>query len=320
MKSRGLLLSSVVVFLCNSISVAQERFSGCGFLQNGVEAGCTIFVSDRFGQFLVRGDISPFSVGDHVYVEGSVESCITTCMQGPCLFVDSVALCTPPGTSCRQTFSITGSIVDSITGRPVDSAQVCILIDCDPRCLFEPWLCGYCDETDSLGRFQVTRTCSVMQGDYFVGTYCLNVDAFGYVFKRECMNVFIFAPCFGSNDLELQLTVGTILLEPISTGVEAIENIEVPSHFILDQNYPNPFNPFTTISFSLSSVGDVRLEIYNLIGQRIASLVSERLGAGKYEVQWDGRDQSGATVSSGIYFYRLETRDAIISKKMLLLK
>ena len=68
------------------------------------------------------------------------------------------------------------------------------------------------------------------------------------------------------------------------------------------------------------SAGDVRLEIYNIIGQKVATLVNEKLSAGEYVVQWDGRDQSGVTVSSGIYFYRLEAGNVIISKKMLLLQ
>lgn len=310
----------LVLFSLVSTSYAQERISDCGFLQNGVEAGCIIFVSDHYGHFLVGGDISPFSVGDRVYVEGSVESCITTCMQGPCLYVDSVGTCGGSNSNCRQTFVITSTVVDSVSGQPVDSAMVCIEIDCDPHCLIEPWLCGFCDETDSLGRFEVTRTCSVPQGEYFVGTYCLNVHAPGYTSKRECKNVFIFAPCFGGNDLDLHLVIGAVLLKPITTGIEEIENSELPKHFELHQNYPNPFNPETRIEFSLPRRSFVTIKVYNIVGRRIRNLVNEELSAGHKVVTWDGRDDNEAVVSSGIYIYRIIADEFVQSKKMLLLK
>ena len=151
-----------------------------------------------------------------------------------------------------------------------------------------------------------------------MGTYCLNVHAPGYISKRVCKNVSILAACFGFNDLDLHLAIGAVLLEPISTGIEEIENSEIPKHFELHQNYPNPFNPSTNISFSLPSAGNVKLEIFNVIGQKIATLINEKLSAGEHVVQWDGRDRSGATVSSGVYFYRLEAGDERRSKKMLI--
>ncbi len=88
----------------------------------------------------------------------------------------------------------------------------------------------------------------------------------------------------------------------------------------LHGNFPNPFNPTTTISYDLSSAGDVRLEIFNVLGQQVRELVNEHQGVGSYNVVWDSRDNSNQPVSSGIYFYRLTTGDYRESKKMLLLK
>lgn len=85
-------------------------------------------------------------------------------------------------------------------------------------------------------------------------------------------------------------------------------------------NYPNPFNPSTNISFSLPVATEVTIEIYNLLGQKIVTLVKADYEAGEHIVQWNGRDAGGSVVASGIYFYRLTTGDFVEAKKMLLLK
>jgi hypothetical protein len=88
-----------------------------------------------------------------------------------------------------------------------------------------------------------------------------------------------------------------------------------PSHFSLDQNYPNPFNPTTTISYQLLKAGQINLEILNLSGQRLATLVNEWQGPGNHKIQWDAQN-----MASGIYFYRLEFQDNIQIKRMVLLR
>ncbi|MBD3331278.1 T9SS type A sorting domain-containing protein, partial [candidate division GN15 bacterium] len=93
-----------------------------------------------------------------------------------------------------------------------------------------------------------------------------------------------------------------------------------PERFALHQNYPNPFNPMTTIAFDLERRAHAQLVIYNVLGQRVAELVDDELEAGAHEVVWDGRDRSGATVASGVYFYRLESGVKACSRKMMLLK
>jgi len=85
-------------------------------------------------------------------------------------------------------------------------------------------------------------------------------------------------------------------------------------------NYPNPFNPETNISFSLAESGKVALEIYNLKGELIISLINDYLEAGNHQILWQGFDKQGKAVPSGIYLYRMVTKDYRLSKKMILMK
>ncbi len=93
-----------------------------------------------------------------------------------------------------------------------------------------------------------------------------------------------------------------------------------PTTFSLSQNYPNPFNAETVISFALPKTSYVKLEICNILGQKIKSLVNEKLLAGYKEVTWDGTDEKGNNVASGVYFYRLQTDKFIQAMKMVMLK
>jgi hypothetical protein len=90
---------------------------------------------------------------------------------------------------------------------------------------------------------------------------------------------------------------------------------EIPEEFKLGQNYPNPFNPSTTIEFTLPKPGYVRLEVYTVTGERISTLISDNLHAGKYTYEIDGQN-----LSSGLYIYRLTTDSYQQSRKMILMK
>ena len=94
----------------------------------------------------------------------------------------------------------------------------------------------------------------------------------------------------------------------------------IPKHFVLNENYPNPFNPITTIQYEIPNDGNVRLVIYNILGQEVITLVNYEQWAGKYSVRWDGINQYGNQVASGTYFYFLKTNNNQSVKKMLLLK
>jgi hypothetical protein len=100
--------------------------------------------------------------------------------------------------------------------------------------------------------------------------------------------------------------------------------LDIPSDYSLNQNYPNPFNPDTYIRYRLPERARVQLEIFSLTGQKIRTLVNMKQSAGSYTIVWDGRDELGKKVASGIYFYRIKAVSSeqtfITSKKMILLK
>lgn len=94
----------------------------------------------------------------------------------------------------------------------------------------------------------------------------------------------------------------------------------VPSEFSLFQNYPNPFNPSTTIKYSLAAASYVFIKIYNVLGEKVSTLVNEKQEAGFYSAVWDGKNNIGQQVSSGIYLYRIETKNFVQSRKMLVIR
>ena len=103
------------------------------------------------------------------------------------------------------------------------------------------------------------------------------------------------------------------------TGIET-KATSIPEKFILHQNYPNPFNPQTMIEYQLPQTCHVRLVVYNLLGQEIATLLDQVQQTGQFNVVWDGKDNYGRVVPSGVYFYRLETENFSEMKSMILLE
>lgn len=102
--------------------------------------------------------------------------------------------------------------------------------------------------------------------------------------------------------------------------VSAAQPAFVPRAFALFQNVPNPFNATTRIDFNLAEAGDVSLPVYNVLGQRVATLIDEHLEPGRHYVEWDSRGDNGSELPSGVYFYRLITANNQASRKMVLLK
>jgi hypothetical protein len=95
---------------------------------------------------------------------------------------------------------------------------------------------------------------------------------------------------------------------------------QLPERFILNQNYPNPFNAATNIGFNLPEPGQVKLQVYDLLGRSVVTLHDGFLQAGSHTVVWDGRSASGSDLASGVYFYRLQAGSFDKTKKMLLIK
>ena len=107
---------------------------------------------------------------------------------------------------------------------------------------------------------------------------------------------------------------GTFALPPAARGA-----LMLPQEVALGPNYPNPFNPSTIIPYQLASPSRVRLEVFNVLGQRVATLVDEEQAAGSYRARWDGTDAAGSAAAAGVYIYRLTVADAHWTSKMVLL-
>ncbi len=111
---------------------------------------------------------------------------------------------------------------------------------------------------------------------------------------------------------------GGVWRRPLSEMVTAVADdfSQAPIDFALEQNFPNPFNPQTTIRYQLPKTAQIVLKIFNLSGQEVRTLVNARQPAGVNAVVWDGKDESGKEVSSGIYIYRLQAGESIQSRKL----
>jgi len=96
--------------------------------------------------------------------------------------------------------------------------------------------------------------------------------------------------------------------------------IFAPFPFLLYQHYPNPFNPSTSITYVLPTSSDIILKVYNLLGQEVKTLVNEHQSSGTKSVVWDGRDNLGKPVSTGMYVYRIEAGGFIRARKMMLVQ
>ena len=127
--------------------------------------------------------------------------------------------------------------------------------------------------------------------------------------------VFYYAIAVGASDAEMNANMNEAIQAYYSiTSVESDHNT-IPDGYVLEQNYPNPFNPSTAIKFGIPEASNVRLKIFNTLGEEVAELVNEYLDAGTYTYNFDA-----SQMTSGIYVYTLQTGDQLISKKMTLIK
>jgi hypothetical protein len=138
----------------------------------------------------------------------------------------------------------------------------------------------------------------------FVDTNLVNGS---YYYKLTAVD---FAGNAGGPSVELPINV---------TSVQDQDGA-VPKVFALFQNYPNPFNPVTQIRFSVPKRTRIELSVYNILGQKVKTLLNEEIEAGNYTSTWNGKDDKGYDVSSGIYFYKLNAKEFSSTKKMLLVR
>jgi hypothetical protein len=117
-----------------------------------------------------------------------------------------------------------------------------------------------------------------------------------------------------------ELSVEDTLLVTVNGRPTSVPDPILPERYALHQNAPNPFNPTTIIGFDMLDSGPVRLSVFDVSGRLVRTLVDERMPAARHQILWDGRDDRGLSVASGVYLYRLETRSFRATKKMILLK
>ena len=106
----------------------------------------------------------------------------------------------------------------------------------------------------------------------------------------------------------------------VSAVLSSIKEASLPKEFALYNNYPNPFNPVTNIAFDLPEASEVVLEIYNISGQRVRTLVSKQYQAGRHMVLWSATNDFGQPVASGMYLYRIQAGSFVSHKKLVLMK
>ena len=124
-----------------------------------------------------------------------------------------------------------------------------------------------------------------------------------------------------NRDLDIILE-GAELADVDGRVVEVLktEGKSLPDRFELYQNSPNPFNPATAIEYSVARRTHVKIAVYNVLGQTVATLVNEEVDAGRHQVIWNGRADNGNPTASGVYFYKMSTEDFIETRKMLMMR
>ncbi len=166
-----------------------------------------------------------------------------------------------------------------------------------------------------IGSFQALRqTTKEVHKDYFGTTLTNSYTSYFFSwFTREGHQLEVNADTMNSGTVKItSLTVTYSVTTPV-TAVKTVR--DVPAGFALRQNYPNPFNPTTIINYQLPMTNYVSLKVYNILGQEVATLVNGEKSPGTYEVEFDG-----SKLSSGIYYYRLESGGNVQMKKMVMIK
>ncbi|MDY0324943.1 MAG: C25 family cysteine peptidase [Candidatus Cloacimonadaceae bacterium] len=149
---------------------------------------------------------------------------------------------------------------------------------------------------------------------YEIASGVTNVYTISYVAGDVVQNI--------SDEITIMTNDNDLPVITIPIILDAVANSDLinPAITALNSNFPNPFNPSTSIRFSLKEAGPVKLNIYNLKGQLVKSLLDSDMSAGNHQIVWNGKDERGAAVSSGIYLYRMESNNFKATNKMMLMK
>lgn len=222
---------------------------------------------------------------------------------------------------CLQIEGGSGTVKDWRTKLPIANASICLQQTQNCLNLTKPE--DYCSRCDVNGHFDILPPCTTLVPEgYGTGTVIhLVVAAEGYVTGTYLANADPMPDlCTPPEVVNLARDWGDIFLRPSVTAVDEEIDGSPISSFDLSPNYPNPFNPRTTIEFAVPRRAHVTLEVINLTGQHVASLLDGDLLPAKHHVEWDGKNDAGRDVASGVYFYRLVTENQSAVRKMLLLR
>ncbi len=171
--------------------------------------------------------------------------------------------------------------------------------------------------------YKTISSFAVRNDTLFAGTYdggvfsSINDGTTWTQFNNGLMNDSINTLVISGSNIYVGTVAGGVWKRPLSDNEVSVpqEKNEVPRQFVLSQNYPNPFNPSTTISFSLPSKSFVSLKVFDMLGREVTTIVSEEMSAGNYS-----RQLNATTMSSGVYFYRLQAGSFNETKKLVLLR
>jgi hypothetical protein len=207
------------------------------------------------------------------------------------------------GTNGRNTIngvvSVSGESVQSMGSQGAAGAIIYAMLNVD--------VAGY-GIADEAGNFSIE--------ELDPGQYTLVVDKVNFTPISTAKASSIF-----NTSLEAMNAPPTAYLTLSPTVVTAIdENSLIPTELVLEQNYPNPFNPRTAISFQLSADSWMTLKVYDMLGREIETLVSGFVTAGRHTVTWNGQNDRGEALSSGVYLYRLTVGSSVVTRRMVLLK
>ncbi len=189
---------------------------------------------------------------------------------------------------------VTDSIGTGIRGVDVDALLSIVLVE-----IFTPG-----DNTDTLGHYEIIVPAATYDLIY-------RPDSLSGIPDSVLLSNVVIP-----NDTIINVTFPVI----VATGIGDIPGPNLPPEVTLRQNYPNPFNPVTSIPYDVARVGQVTLEVYNVQGALVKVLYRGRRAPGSYEAKWNGNNERGQRVSSGIYFYRLRAGGVSRTRKMILLK
>lgn len=148
--------------------------------------------------------------------------------------------------------------------------------------------------------------------------YSKDIDEYWPRFSPDGKQICYIQEDFGKN--EYALYIKDITLPSVDSDQQTSVTDVTPKSFMLTGNYPNPFNPSTHIAFTLPSAGLAQMSVYDVTGRKVCDLVSSTMTAGSHEMVWDGRDESGAVVSSGTYIACLKMGNYTASHRMMLMK